>query len=117
MLAGTDPVGVSRSAEAPLLEVSGLKKHYPIRKGVRRRVAGQVYAVDGVDFTIGASETLGLVGESGCGKSTVGRTLMRLVEPTAGSIRIDGKDISHLSKREMRPFRREMQIIFQDPYS
>src|SRR3546814_18003342 len=117
MLAETDPVGVARSGESPLLEVSGLKKHYPIRKGVLRRVAGQVYAVDGGDFTIGASETLGLVGESGCGKSTVGRTLMRLVEPTAGSIRIDGKDISHLSKREMRPFRREMQIIFQDPYS
>ncbi|MFN4087579.1 MAG: ATP-binding cassette domain-containing protein, partial [Alphaproteobacteria bacterium] len=117
MVAETDPVGVAKNQPTPLLEVSGLKKHFPIRKGLLRRLAGQVYAVDGVDFTIGASETLGLVGESGCGKSTVGRTLMRLVEPTSGAIRINGKDISHLSKREMRPFRREMQIIFQDPYS
>ena len=117
MLAETDPVGVDKGAGVPVLEVSGLKKHYPIKKGVLRRTAGYVYAVDGVDFSIAAGETLGLVGESGCGKSTVGRTLMRLVEPTAGEIRIEGKDISHLSKRELRPFRREMQIIFQDPFS
>jgi len=117
MLAETDPVGVAKGATVPVLEVTGLKKHYPIKKGVLRRTSGYVYAVDGVDFSIGPSETLGLVGESGCGKSTVGRALMRLVEPTAGQILVEGKDISHLGKRELRPFRREMQIIFQDPYS
>ncbi|MET4697511.1 oligopeptide/dipeptide ABC transporter ATP-binding protein [Constrictibacter sp. MBR-5] len=117
MLAETDPVGVAKGAAPPVLEVTGLKKHYPIKKGVLRRTAGYVYAVDGVDFSIGPSETLGLVGESGCGKSTVGRALMRLVEPTAGQIKVEGHDISHLGKRELRPYRREMQIIFQDPYS
>jgi oligopeptide/dipeptide ABC transporter ATP-binding protein len=76
-----------------------------------------VFAVDGISFSIAQGETLGLVGESGCGKSTVGRTILRLIEPTGGSIRIDGRDITHLSKTELRPYRRQMQIIFQDPFS
>src|SRR3974377_1039453 len=104
-------------AEAPLLEVCNLKKHFPIRKGLLQRIAGTVFAVDGVSFSVSAGETLGLVGESGCGKSTVGRTILRLIEPTAGSIKVDGRDITYLSKRELRPYRRQMQIIFQDPFS
>jgi len=100
-----------------VLEVRDLKKHFPIRKGLLQRAAGTVFAVDGLSFSIQAGETLGLVGESGCGKSTVGRTILRLIEPTGGSIRIDGRDITHLSKTELRPYRRQMQIIFQDPFS
>jgi len=101
----------------PLLEVEGLKKHFPIHKGVFSRVSGQVYAVDGVSFSIGRGETLGLVGESGCGKSTVGRTLLRLLEPTDGTIRIDGADITHLDREHLLPYRRRMQMIYQDPYA
>src|SRR5260370_1065602 len=82
-----------------------------------RRTGGQVYAVDDVAFSIGEAETLGLVGESGCGKSTVARTVLRLIEPTDGSIRLDGHDVTRLGKTEMRPYRRQMQIIFQDPFS
>jgi oligopeptide/dipeptide ABC transporter ATP-binding protein len=100
-----------------VLEVCDLKKHFTIRKGLLQRAGGTVFAVDGVSFTIGRGETLGLVGESGCGKSTVGRTVLRLIEPTAGSIRIAGSDITSLRKSEMRPYRRQMQIIFQDPFS
>ena len=102
---------------SPVLEVEGLTKHFAVRKGVLQRVVGHVHAVDGVSFTIGAGETLGLVGESGCGKTTVGRTILRLIEPTAGTIRIEGRDITRLSRSELRPFRRQMQIIFQDPFS
>jgi oligopeptide/dipeptide ABC transporter ATP-binding protein len=102
---------------APVLEVEGLKKHYPVKKGILRRTVGHVYAVDGVSFAIGEGETLGLVGESGCGKSTVARTLLRLVEPSGGAIRLGGQDITHLGKAELRPHRRQMQIIFQDPFS
>jgi oligopeptide/dipeptide ABC transporter ATP-binding protein len=104
-------------SNTPVLEVEGLKKHFPVKKGVIRRTVGHVYAVDGVSFQVGEGETLGLVGESGCGKSTVARTVLRLLEPTAGTIRLSGHDITRLSKAELRPHRREMQIIFQDPFS
>jgi oligopeptide/dipeptide ABC transporter ATP-binding protein len=100
-----------------LLEVSGLVKHYPVRSGILRRTVGTVHAVDGVSFTVGVGETLGLVGESGCGKSTVARSVLRLVEPTSGSIRLNGLDITHLGKAALRPHRRSMQIIFQDPFA
>jgi oligopeptide/dipeptide ABC transporter ATP-binding protein len=105
------------SANPPVIEVKDLKKHFPVKKGLLRRTVGQVYAVDGVTFTVGAGETLGLVGESGCGKTTAGRAAMRLVEPTSGSIKVEGKEIIGLSKAELRPYRRQMQIIFQDPFS
>jgi oligopeptide/dipeptide ABC transporter ATP-binding protein len=105
------------TTQTPVLEVTGLKKHFPLRKGLLRGLAGHVFAVDGVSFSIAEGETLGLVGESGCGKSTVARAVMRLVEPTAGSIRLNGSNITHLGKAEMRPHRREMQIIFQDPFA
>ena len=100
-----------------LLEVEGLKKHFPIHKGVFSKVSGQVYAVDGVSFSIGRGETLGLVGESGCGKSTVGRTLLKLLEPTDGTIRVAGEDITRLDAEGMLPYRRRMQMIYQDPYA
>ena len=105
------------AAAAPVLQVQDLKKHFVIHKGLLRRAAGHVLAVDGVSFAIAAGETLGLVGESGCGKSTVGRAVLRLIEPTQGVIRLDGNDITHLTKAELRPYRRQMQIIFQDPFS
>jgi oligopeptide/dipeptide ABC transporter ATP-binding protein len=110
--AATDP-----AVPAPVLEVRDLKKHFAIHYGFLQRAGGHVFAVDGVTFSIAPGETLGLVGESGCGKSTVGRTVLRLIEPTAGSIRLDGHDITHLGKAALRPYRRQMQIIFQDPFS
>ncbi|GLW12143.1 dipeptide/oligopeptide/nickel ABC transporter ATP-binding protein [Microtetraspora sp. NBRC 13810] len=102
----------------PLLEMSGLTKHFPIMGGliVKRQVA-QVHAVDGVDLTVHAGESVGLVGESGCGKSTTGRLAARLLEPTAGTVRYRGRDIAHSSRRELKPIRPEIQMIFQDPYS
>jgi oligopeptide transport system ATP-binding protein len=104
-------------AGQPLLQVSDLKKHFPVRRGVFGRKAGFVYAVDGVSFSIAHGETLGLVGESGCGKSTVGKTVLKLAEATAGEIVLDGVAITHLSQADMHPHRRKMQIVFQDPYS
>jgi oligopeptide/dipeptide ABC transporter ATP-binding protein len=103
--------------EAPLLAVEGLKKHFPIYQGVFSQVSGHVYAVDGVSFRIARGETLGLVGESGCGKSTVARTLLKLLEPTAGRIIVRGRDITGLDPAEMLPYRRQMQMIHQDPYA
>jgi oligopeptide/dipeptide ABC transporter ATP-binding protein len=101
----------------PLLEAHGLKKHFPIHKGIFSRVSGHVYAVDGVSFHIDRGETLGLVGESGCGKSTVGRTLLKLIEPTEGKIKVHGRDITNLDTAQMLPYRRHMQMIYQDPYA
>lgn len=112
-----DPVAAKAAIREPVLEISDLKKHFPIRKGFLRRTVGHVHAVDGVSLSIGKGETLGLVGESGCGKSTVGRVILRLIEPTDGDIVVGGKNIGDLSKSELKPYRREMQIIFQDPYS
>jgi len=100
-----------------LLEVTNLKKHFPIKGGVFSKTIGHVYAVDGVSFTLQSGETLGLVGESGCGKSTTGRTILRLIEPTEGSVVFEGQEITDLDKGDMRSLRREMQIIFQDPYA
>ncbi|HVN11851.1 MAG TPA: dipeptide ABC transporter ATP-binding protein [Kineosporiaceae bacterium] len=109
-----------RRAERPaedLLAVSGLQKYFPITKGLFRRQVGAVKAVDGIDFTVRRGETLGIVGESGCGKTTTGRLVTRLAEPTGGTITFEGRDISHLSQRALRPLRHDIQIIFQDPYS
>ena len=108
---------VNGSHPDPLVAVHGLKKHFPIHKGVFSRVSGQVYAVDGVSFEIRRGETLGLVGESGCGKSTVGRTLLKLLEPTEGKIIVRGRDITALDAAQMLPYRRQMQMIYQDPYA
>jgi peptide/nickel transport system ATP-binding protein len=101
----------------PLLEVNDLKKHFPIRSGFLSGVTGHVYAVDGVSFSINRGETLSLVGESGCGKSTVGRTVLRLIEPTSGQVLLDGQRIDDLSPSRLRPLRRRMQVVFQDPFS
>jgi len=100
-----------------LLEVKNLKKYFPIKKGIFSRTVGYVKAVDGVDITIREGETMGLVGESGCGKSTTGRTILRLIEPTDGEVIFKGKNVFKLNKNQMRQLRKEMQIIFQDPYA
>lgn len=102
---------------APLLEVRNLKQYFPVRKGLLQRVVAHVKAVDDVSFSIRPGETLGLVGESGCGKTTIGRTLLRLYEPTSGQIVFDGRDVTNLRGAELRGLRRNMQIVFQDPFS
>jgi oligopeptide/dipeptide ABC transporter ATP-binding protein len=100
-----------------LLTVTSLRKYFPVRRGLLQRQVGAVQAVDGLDFVVNKGETLSLVGESGCGKTTTGRLLTRLLEPTDGTIVFDGRDITHLSAGKMRPLRRDIQMIFQDPYS
>src|SRR5258708_37712264 len=107
--------GVIMTETRALLEISDLKKHYPVRSGILRRKIGTVHAVDGVSFTVGVGETLGLVGESGCGKPTVARSILRLIEPPGASIRLNALDITHLGKADLRPHRRSLQIVFQDP--
>ncbi len=114
------PAGFTATDRAgePLLEVTDLVKHFPVRGGkVFRHTIGEVHAVCGVSFSIGTGETLGLVGESGCGKSTTARSILQLVEPTSGSVRFEGKELTTLSPSEMRGVRRELQVVFQDPYA
>jgi oligopeptide/dipeptide ABC transporter ATP-binding protein len=105
------------TSTSPLLSVRGLTKHFPIKKGVFGRAAGAVRAVDGVSFDVMPGETLGLVGESGCGKSTTGRMILRLIEPTAGAVEYEGIDLLKLDTKQMRKLRRKIQVIFQDPFS
>ncbi len=105
------------SNKQPIIEIKGLKKHFPIKTGFFNKVTGHVRAVDGVDFQVLPGETLGIVGESGCGKSTTGRTILRLLEPTAGEVWFNGKDLAKLSKEEMRRMRKDIQMVFQDPYA
>jgi len=121
-LPATGPSGgrvaaAAAGSRAPLVEVRDLVKHFPVRGGILQRTVALVQAVDNVDLEIHKGETLGLVGESGCGKTTVGRLILRLIDPTAGSIHFDGTDITKLRGAELKPFRRRMQIIFQDPYA
>ncbi len=109
----TDP----NHPEETLVEVNNLVKYFPVRSGLLQRVVNQVKAVDDVSFFVKKGETLGLVGESGCGKTTVGRTMLRLIEPTAGAVKFEGKDVFSMKPNELKIARRDMQIIFQDPYA
>ncbi len=110
-------VAASASLDAPLVSVDALEVHFPVRSGFLRRRTGAVRAVDGVSFDLHRGETLGLVGESGCGKSTTGMAMLRLIEPTAGSVTLDGVDLASLSGSELQAMRQRMQIVFQDPYA
>jgi len=126
--AGTTATGTTAIASDPtataaggaqtgaLLAVTGLKKHFPIYGGILKRQIAKVYAVDGIDFAVLPGEIFSLVGESGCGKTTLGRTVLRLTEPTAGRIVFKGQDITNVAQNDLRPLRRKMQIIFQDPF-
>ncbi len=117
-LIDTDRPDDAKAAEGPLLSVRGMEKHFPITSGaVLRRKVGEVKAVDGIDLDVFPAETVGLVGESGCGKSTAGRTMIKLLDPTAGTITFDGHDITNLTRKQMVPLRRQVQMIFQDPFS
>jgi oligopeptide/dipeptide ABC transporter ATP-binding protein len=104
-------------SDRSILEVQDLVKHFPVLRGVLRRAVAHVKAVDGVSFSIAPGETLCLVGESGCGKSTVARLILRLLQPTSGNIRLEGDDVTTLSESAMRPYRRQVQMVFQDPYA
>ncbi len=108
---------MNKQEKPDLLVVDKLVKYFPVRSGLLQRVTAWVQAVDKVSFAVKKGETLGMVGESGCGKTTVGRTLLRLIEPTAGDVHFEGKNILKMSQRELKPLRRDMQIIFQDPYA
>ena len=115
-LPGPAPAAAAEAVTKPVLEVTGLTKHFPIYGGILKRQVGKVYAVDGIDFGILPGEIFSLVGESGCGKTTLGRTVLRLTEPTAGRIVFKGQDITKVPQNDLRPLRRKMQIIFQDPF-
>ncbi|MGI8755292.1 MAG: ABC transporter ATP-binding protein [Acidimicrobiales bacterium] len=117
LVKGSQSDASQTTADAPLLEVTDLVKRFPIRSSFLRRTVGHVDAVSGVSLTVGRSETLGVVGESGCGKSTTGRMLLRLIEPTSGSVRFDGIDITAAKAAPLRQLRRRMQMVFQDPYA
>ena len=108
---------MSTVAADPIVELDHVTKHFPVKQGVFSRARGRVHAVEDVNLTVYRGETLGIVGESGCGKSTTARLMLRLLDPTSGSIRFDGRDITGVSSRGLRPIRREMQMIFQDPYA
>ncbi|HSE72743.1 MAG TPA: dipeptide ABC transporter ATP-binding protein [Nocardioidaceae bacterium] len=114
----SQPADASSDGARPLLEVTNLRKYFPVKSsGLVRRTIAQVQAVDGVSFQVPAGASLGLVGESGCGKSTTGRLITRLLDPTSGSMKFEGQEIGHLSSKQMLPLRKEIQMIFQDPYS